>query len=550
MKKIKIIHWDDDKIERGFSEITIVKYLKELSVEVEKNIFFEDCDQFFKALSTDNFGLIIIDLHQKKDKKHPEAIEKQGFAILNNIIRDFNNKFTILVYTKYDNCIDEVISYQSKFNLNIEMLSKNLKYTPNYIPELKKCLTNLLDLKPLQMKFTANKDILTTHTISTIGQENLATLIGSYIKNRTDKNMPKVIEKVKAIAPGYSGAFVLLVKFKTFSKLFKITNNYSQIVKEYNNLANYNSQLRSVFKTDYERIHPDDISKNGWYSIVYEYVPHSKTFFSWLSEINNNQMKSNIVDVLSSLFSEDGILQLQIPQEEKKGTVIDNILIDIDPSRIAYINSSYSDLRVILKDPKYNKILDKEHLLDILLESHTFGSIKNSNLSEPVSSIYLCHNDLHANNILLDRMNNPILIDPGNMKPKHWSSDICRLMVDLITRGLDINNIEYFKLATIDKWLPQIVSIIKGEPEIEIFQNDTNTGFKIAINWLRFNVDKIYSVFYDKWEFQLGLSVEFLKASYKSVSLPPGKRALAILAACEAVRIANESLKAELKNKN
>ena len=539
MRVVNIIHWDDEANTRGFSELDVVKSLKKISIEVRKNDFFPDPEVFWETLKTNDYDLIILDLEHE-----PEKEEKKGFMILNDIIQKYQNKIPILVYTKHaEKYKSDVNRFRTEFNLKIKLLSKKLRTDSSFWKELNDLLIELLDIKPVFVDILPDNDITTQHAIYKIGLENLKALIGEYSKAKSYNVNADIIKSVKAIAPGYSGAYVLLIEFETYSKLFKISNNYEQITKEYNNLNKYTQQLRSSIKVDYERISPDKIFYNGWYAIVYEYIPHTTSLFSWLSDIKNKNKESEINEVLDTIFSQDGILSLNKVKSKLKLSLNENILIDFDSSRASYINCACEELSIIIKESKNNDVYDKEHLLDSIIEKHSYGYISSTKLKAPTSYQYLSHNDLHANNILLDRRNRPIIIDPGNVQEKHWSFDISRLLVDLIIRGLDIKSIEYFKLETIEKWFTRIRNFIIGEGQIELLSNDSNTGFIIAINWLRSNVNKIYSDHYEEWEFQVGLAVEFLKASYKSVSLPPGKRALAILVACEAIKIANENLK-------
>ena len=127
---------------------------------------------------------------------------------------------------------------------------------------------------------------------------------------------------------------------------------------------------------------------------------------------------------------------------------------------------------------------------------------------------------------------------------KHWSTDICKLIVDLFIRGIDIDDYKYFSLSTIEEWCPQAKQLIKG---IEL-SNSKPDGFRIAINWLVANAKNIFPQ-YEQWEFQLGLALQFLKSSYKTMTLPPGKRVVCILSACSAIIEANNNIKEYVNNR-
>ena len=544
MKTIRIIHWDDDPKVKAFLDSDIPKALNNYSISVDEALFFIDKDQFLRSLDSGQFDLIILDIHTHEN---PEA----GLELLTDIIRDYKSSIPVLIYTWCDNYIDKVNYFKTKHDLKIKLLPKKLKSSGDFADELNSCLIELLNLKPKLPEFTHHNDINTLHTISKIGLTNISGIISELIRISDKNELSKKVKCVKAITPGYSGAYILVVEFETYSKIFKISNNFEQIIKEYNNLTEFSQQLKSSIKVDFERIEPDKLHFNGWYAIVYEFIPYLTDLFSWLSEIRDIKKEQEIIEVLEKIFSDDGLPSLNKLSLEKELPLNENILLDMDSSRVAYINSTINELDAILKCNNFETCCNKAKFLDLILEQHTFGYISSSKIEKPSSIQYLSHNDLHANNILLDKWNQPKIIDPGNVSMKHWSSDISRLLVDLIIRGLDKKCIEYFKLETIEKWLLPIITFVKGKDgDIEIPKNDVNTGFLIAIRWLLRNVKNIYSGgIYEEWEFQLGLAVEFLKASYKSLSLPPGKRVLSLLLACEAIKIAEENLKNKLNNK-
>lgn len=545
MKKIKILHWDDKSSEKQFSEVTVNDCLKELNIETEYIEFTTKQKEFENLIKENEFDLIILDLESEKDN---EKESKKGFELLNDIILKYKNKIPILIWTIHDNFSSIVNNFRNKYSLNIKLLPKSLKTDPNFIPKVKETLYEMLSSKPEMLEIITYNDVNTQHTISKIGIENINGLITKYFKIKynqvqVDRN---IIKSVRAINPGYSRAYLIVVEFKTYSKLFKLSNNYTQIMTEYRNLKQFADQIKSALRVDYERIDPDDIFYNGWYTIIYEYIPHNKSLFDWLSDIGNKNKTNEIENIFKNIFSKHGILQLNKVDKTLEKPVNENILQDIDKSRVSYINTAYKELSIILKQFESDYKCNKEDILDSILENHSYSYISKSKIKTPTSKLYLSHNDLHANNILLDDQNIPRIIDPGNVQEKHWSSDICRLLVNLIIRGLDTKEIDFFKLETITKWFDPIINLIRDKSNLEINDKYNNIGFIMAINWLRNNVEKIYSDRYKEWEFQLGIVVELLKSSYKTESLPPGKRALAIMLACKVLEIANENLKNKL----
>ena len=165
-------------------------------------------------------------------------------------------------------------------------------------------------------------------------------------------------------------------------------------------------------------------------------------------------------------------------------------------------------------------------------------------------NLILSHGDFHAKNLLISSTNRPTIIDTGGFCYDYWCSDISRLIVHLFIEGIDNGTYDFFDIDKQIERIKTVKKIIEGD-EIEV-ESDAlgNNGFINAINWLRENAISIHTTdFYTDWELQLNLGLEFLKASYKTITLPPGKRVLALLSACEAFRIAEKSLR-ELAEQN
>ena len=155
--------------------------------------------------------------------------------------------------------------------------------------------------------------------------------------------------------------------------------------------------------------------------------------------------------------------------------------------------------------------------------------------------LVLSHGDFHAKNILVQSEIRPIIIDTGGLGYQYWVLDIARLLVNLFINGLDKDSINYFDLNRIEYQLILSEKIINIQP-IEIIEGDKNFNIISSINWLLSNIEEIYCNYFDLYEFQLGLLKEFLQISYRVDTVPPNKRALALVAAHMCLIKANDNI--------
>ncbi|MFA6598954.1 MAG: phosphotransferase [Ignavibacteriaceae bacterium] len=530
MKKFKIIHWDDDRLLEGFMAGTIKSILIEFECEIDKSEFCVSHLDFITKIKAEKFDLIILDIENEPTKTDI------GFELLNEIITLYKNSIPLLIFSRFPRVLEKIEEFRREYKLNIEFINKGQRSEPTYHQRVKEKLKSLLNLGLSDIILVPFNDFNTKSAIEILGLHNLQSIISNYLSYKPFIKKDDV--NIKAIAPGYSGAFVLEMIFGSISKLLKISHDKSAILKEYENLNLYSTLLPSTIKTDYERNEPTQYSAEGWYPIIYEFVSYSSTLFMFISDY---QDKQKIEGVLNNLFSNERLLKLYSQKQKCTIPINENVLEDIDSVRASYIMNSINILEPILQ--KYPAYFDQD-IIDSITEHHSYKSISKVKIVNPNSVQILSHGDLHSDNILVDSLGFPIVIDPGSISYKHWSYDINRLLVDLFIKGFGYNTILYFDIESIENDFSISKKIIDRKKINLDTTNQSNNGFIIAINWITQNVSRLYEENFSEWEFQLGLGLEFLKASYKSISLPPNKRVLALLAACEAIRKANGTLEA------
>lgn len=531
-KYFKIIHWDDDSVMKSFITGMIPSILAEFGCKVEQGDFFISSHEFAESVKRVKYDLIILDIENETKKENKSDI---GFELLNDIIiPQYKNTIPLLIFSRLPRVLEKIEEFKKAHGLHIEFLNKGQRGESTYQQKVKEKLKLLLNLGYPEVEILPDNDFKTKSAVKSIGLHNLQSIISIYLSSKPILNNDKVI--IKAIAPGYSGAYVLEIKFGSLSKLLKISHDKTTIIREYDNLNTYSTFLPSKIKIDYDKIDPTQLSSEGWYPIFYEFVSYSNTLFGFISKNQNEH--SDIEGLLSEIFSDERFLKLYQHRKEVKITINKNILEDIDSVRATFIENAVKTLEPILK--KYSSIFDNS-LISTINEHHSFGKISEAQIKIPKSNKILSHADLHADNILVDSQKSPIVIDPGSINYKYWAYDINRLLMDLFIRGIGHQTIDYFDINSIDKDYGIFQSILTRQAiQVDSFKSDE--GFVTAINWLTKNISEIHKRDFVEWQYQLGLGLELLKASYKSISLPANKRALALLCACEAVRKASATL--------
>jgi CheY-like chemotaxis protein len=524
-KEIKIIHWDDDKSIAAFVEGTVRTILAEYDCTVNNDHFYDNPDDFLVRAKAGKFDLIILDIEDKN-----EDIDT-GFRLLNEIITVHKNSIPVLIFSRHGRVLEKMGDFKKEHNLVIDFLNKSLRGEPNYHKTVGEKLKLLLNLTNNKIKIIPFEDHKTKAAVKIIGLHNLQPIISEFISQKSFIKEKEVV--VKAVTPGYSGAFVLELKFGSVSKLIKISQNREAVLKEYENLNTYSHYLPSSIKLDYEKTSPEIFSSNGWHSIIYEFIEYSTTLFGYFQ---SNPGKDNIERVLADIFSKEKLLKLHAITDEINKPANENILEDIDSGRAAFIHGSVNNLRPLLQN--FVTLFD-ESIISSITENHNYQEISASKIGHPKSVRILSHADLHADNILCDAQGNPIIIDPGSINYKHWAYDVNRLLADLFIRGIGYGTTEFYNIGAIDKDYQMAALIIKRTG----IDNPDNNPFITAINWLTQHISNLYPSFFTAWEYQLGLALEFLKSSYKSIFIPPNKRVVALLAACEAIKQANSSIR-------
>ena len=529
--EINVFHFDNEPTESSF----VGNALETLGEKYNLKVNFQSAttiEESKKIILGTQFQLIIVDLLV--------GDEVMGERIL-TFLEDKQSQVPVWILTHASELEVDLNALKKKYIIVSEVIKKT-----HNLDELKDIAAKFLERNELliddALKNTDRSDYQLQSDINLVGIENINTII---IRLKTNKVKKYSISRIGQFSSGYSGAIIFELFYldesgNQKSILCKISKNREAIEKEYNNVKLY-EEFPPRLKVSYLEELKHVLATDKVSALVIENAKNSTTLLKYL--LNKSTTTTQIEEVFSSIYFEDGLSQFYKDNPKGKEKFIDSCLNQLDFGKISYIKKSIRELTPILKlHPKYFD----DALLNTILGDKSYSHLRKDNMTEDkfFKNRILSHGDLHSKNLLISNIKYPHIIDTGGMNASgsFWCYDISRLMVSLLLEGIDFEDVAFFKLESIKKWINQAIGVIKGDEEL-IMDSSTNSNINIShsLKWLRKNVITIYHGYNDEWEIQLGLALEFLKACYRSESLPPGKRAFAILAACEAIKISNTS---------
>lgn len=399
-----------------------------------------------------------------------------------------------------------------------------------------------------KLKIEDEKDFRLLAVVESIGRGNVINLTEDFLPHHAIKITPSYL------TAGLSGASVLKISYEQKKNekqpingparklLLKISNDKETLQKELD-------QKTSMFPDDLFIPFIERNSKKNepttsgkWHAIGLRFKEDANTLLDWL--VLENRKEARIDDVMTNLFLEPdhglfGVYRHLEPYEEYPNIVLHGIL-ESYPYRMATIQHATDIFEPLIRDIKaiYDLSIFDKTLINNYLTSNRIGQLDKERFKHKETSLCWSHGDLHGRNILVSASDKVNLIDPANISPMHWASDIARLSVDLMVSGLD-HGAESYQWRKMKDWCDFSSKFIEGEPLQLAPHNDSNPNLCVALNWIRNNLDKIYATddhfVKPEWEFRLALAVEFLRSTYRIQDLPAPKRVLGLLAACQAL---------------
>ena len=537
MKNIKIAHFDDKKsaIIRVRSHIRQLKReLKDTGNDINiEYTYFKDHNELIDKIDEGvQFGLIILDIYSKTEDT------KEEYPVGKLVLDEINSKhFNIptIIFTKgplKDPDGFDLTNIHEKYNFILgEKIIKN-----NFSRLLNRIRSYFIEDEKLDDQFIFDQDnIFLRSEILAIKKSNLNSIL---YKIKSDLNY-KGRFHLERMSSGFSGAMVFKLKYKTNnedktlkSSILKISRDKETLQQEHEKSKNYYHEFPPQFRIDIGKKYQND----EVLAFLIEEVCEGKTLFDKLIETSD---KNKIEKIFEDMYLSYGLKEHYNKKRngENKFTKIFNKFPEY---RFSLVKQSANQLKPIINDYLNSNSSPYDiNVIDTLVNKGEYKTIRRSNQDKP-KPLVLCHGDFHSKNILIQDNKRVLLIDTGGLRYDYWCTDICRLIVHLFIVGLDYSSYEYYDINKIENNLEVAKKLIKMD---KIDPDRENDGMIYAINWLLGNVEKIYDDLFTKWEFQLGLTKEFLQASYRKNSIPASKRVLALLAASHCFISASKNIK-------
>ncbi len=516
MSNIKILVCEDVKEDQKDIEL----YLDELDVsfpnlKIESTI--KDFDTVIDELKH-QYNLLILDFFDGNIQK--------GERILNH------NRLEIptIIYTS--RAESEQVDYRS--------LKSKYKYLINYLPKLKTG-NNLKDfiisfafsngfLSKNYSIYNEN-DIFLQNSIISIGQHQFNEIL--YQISSAGAIQGDVV--IHRMTSGLSGAILFKIEANGKYSILKLSKEIDKLKVEHRNAVELYHKFpnRLINHIDADEFYSFDKTVLG---ILLKEVDHAQTLFEFILSSSTN--KTKIDDFFHNLFIDEQGLKTHYLNNQQDNSDWASIFNKITEQKIHLIKTSFKEVKPIIQ--KYYSLFDIEDFRRLAI-NHNFC---NLNINDMLDATYkkmhvLSHGDFHSKNVLIQSGNYPVLIDTGSISFQHWSLDICRLIVHLFITGIDNGKIEYFDINNTQKYIDIFDNILVKE-NIEV--DGDNDNIIHAINWLVNNIDNVFASDFEIFEYQLGLMKEFLQVSYRFDTIPPNKRALALIAAHKCMIAANDNL--------
>lgn len=513
------------------SNAVIESFLLELKIKYSnityKRVSFDDII-IKKVLDTTKPDLLILDLLDDKDKK------LKGRSIL-TLIKSSQNKIPTIIYSQGKT--------GSKEDVNLSQLKKDFSFILESIKKFNDAsdeeLKNVIEIQilkrlPVQYKLKNENDLILQLQISMLGEVNLNQIINK-IKESLEIENEIILERMIS---GYSGAVLFKFINENTTYVLKVSAETLKLEEEFENAKKYYPKFPEKF---FNYISPEKFytANNNIIGILIKLVEGGNTLFDTIKDTIDfsNNLKPLLEEIFINNYSLKKHYKEQRKKNEKKGIIETRhwsfIFDKFKGSKYSIIENVIEELHPLISDSSMNNSNMKNLILNQSFE------LLDKNKLEKINSLVLCHGDLHSKNILIQG-SHPFLIDTGGINYNYWCFDICRLIVDLFIKGIDADSKAFYDINKISKNVKLAKTIIERK---KIKLDGKNDNFINSINWLVSNCSEIYDDLFSKFEFQLGLMKEFLQVSYRVGTIPPNKRAIALISANECMLIANETVK-------
>lgn len=452
----------------------------------------------------------------------------------------------ILMHNKGNRNIPTVVYTSNGDAFEFEFKSKKIEY-PFLLDKLTKIYTSGTNLIDFIKGFIIVSSEAKYYTLYNPFDENLSLsikLIGlgsfNYILYRIREKFKGHEIWVYPMSSGLSGAILFRLEMDNTRYVLKLSKEVAKLKEEHENGMQLYNQFppHLINHISYESYYSFDQNVLG---ILIRNVEESETFFDFLK--NRDLAAVDEIDAfLQELYLNHNALSAFFKTKLERKVSWTAIFDKIDEAKIALMEKSFAGLKPIID--RYGEFDPAEFRRIAVSNDYGQLTVRATLTDEYQSPLILAHGDFHSKNILVQGANRPVIIDTGSIGYQHWSLDYARLIVHLFITGLDTESCAYYDLAELPN---NILWIDKMLQEEAIELDGKNDRFITAINWLIAHYHQIFANT-RRFELQLGLMKEFLQASYRFDTIPPNKRALALIAAHKCLSAADQAF-AECRKK-
>ena len=545
MTKIKIIHWDDQESIKTDVMVLLRRNFREEDYEYQ--FFDSSIDELIQRLITEkeSFDLLLLDL-----------LDKKGDLVATKLLKQLHPEHNVIVLTQHAGdkvqleLDDPLIKVKFEKAYKCDLIRDSDKFL---IPLIKK-KTGLKRKQDSTLELNWDeKDILTNYQISIVTEEHLVNLLTEYLNITKEKYHDiKQNVRINPLVSGFSGALVFQVEF-----FFESTGSINILLKVDKIKSNLTNELKLAKGSRYQQINLDyrleyddtilisEKEDSCWYALTSTFILEGETLkHRILRDGDFDKIKELILTLFDKCLSNVYSTNIKKIQPEAIVYPLKDLMNILTNKKKAFILNTVKELSVLSNEISESKVRDIFNFPD---GKKALSSVENRSYNKLV----LAHGDMHGNNIMVSKDGQIKIIDPANMDHDHWARDLCMLIVDLFAYGIDYENKQYFGIVRINTWRKMGNCLFEGT---EIKNNNKN---KVVCKVLSNLTNKQYiktklgfNEWYEDWEFQLSLVIEFLRISYKSNQLPAGKRAACMLTAFDGFEKAQTSYKTFIESKD
>ncbi len=536
MKKIKILHWDDDPGERTDVEVVLRRNFKK-----------EDYDYQFRNSNIKELIVQIIEREEHFDLLILDLFDQERHLVADELLKQLQPAHKVIVLTQSADCSVKNALRDPLIKVNFDLVFK-AQLTDEFLTPLIEKKTGLKRKQESILELVWEKnDIFTNYQISIVTEEHLVNLLTAYL-NYKKKNYhdikPNVL--INPIVSGFSGALVFRVEF-----FFESTDSINILLKVDKIKLNLINELKLAKGSRYQqinldyRIEYDDIilasekDDSCWYALTSSFILEGETLkHRILRDGDFDKIEELIITLFNKCLSNVYLKNVKKIRPDTLVYPVKEIMNIITNRKKAFISNAGKELFKLFELSEEDTEKKIRAIFSFPDGKKALSSFENNGYKK----IILSHGDMHGNNIMVSKDGQIKIIDPANIEHDHWARDLCMLIVDLFAYGIDYGDKEYFGISRIEDWRTmgsclfegtKIKNGVKNKAVCKILSNLTDESYIKSILG--------FDEWYEDWEFQLSLVIEFLRISYKSNQLPAGKRAACMLIAFDGFEKAQKS---------